>query len=324
MTGGAGYIGSHAVGNLEAAGHSVVVFDSLVLGHREAVGSVPLVEGFLEQTALLAETMQLHRVDAVMHFAGRSRVSESVEHPDLYYRDNVAGTISLLEAMSATGVDRIVFSSSCATYGEPGSVPISEEALQRPVNPYGRTKLIIEQMLADHGRSYGLSYASLRYFNACGASSDGELGEDHEDETHLIPLALQVALGERDCIQVFGDDYATPDGTCIRDYIHVDDLADAHTLALEKLGPGTEMKLNLGTGRGYSVREVIDACRRVTDLPILESVTSRRVGDPPALVADPTLAERLLGWKAQYTAIDDMVATAWTWHRRHPYGYGES
>jgi UDP-glucose 4-epimerase len=323
VTGGAGYIGSHAVRHLAEEGHSVVVFDSLVIGHAESVPPESLFHGSLEQTARLAAVLKDERVDAVMHFAGRSRVGESVAQPALYYRDNVAGTFSLLEAMRVTGVGKIVFSSTCATYGEPARVPITEDTPQRPVNPYGRSKLIIEQMLEDYAQAYGFSYAALRYFNACGASAAADIGEDHEVETHLIPIALQVALGQREHIDLFGSDYPTPDGTCIRDYIHVDDLAAAHTLALQKLAPGVRLRLNLGTGTGYSVREVIAACRRVTGHPIPERAAPRRGGDPPSLIAEPGLAREVLGWQPRYLQIEEMVESAWAWHSRHPNGFRE-
>ena len=256
-----------------------------------------------------------------MHFAAFAAVGESVADPAKYYQNNVVASLTLLEAMRAAGVKRIVFSSTTATYGVPEHVPITEEEPQQPINPYGFAKLVIEQALADYAQAYGFGYAALRYFNAAGASPDGDLGEDHDPETHLIPLVLQVALGQRPHITIFGDDYPTPDGTCIRDYIHVDDLGAAHVLALEQLQAGQGLQLNLGTGRGHSVREVIDACRRVTGHAIPAPIGPRRPGDPPELVADSPQAQRVLDWQPQYTDIESIVRTAWKWHSSHPRGY---
>lgn len=256
-----------------------------------------------------------------MHFAAFALVGESVAEPALYYRNNVLAAFSLAEAMRAADVRRIVFSSTTATYGIPQRLPIREDELQLPINPYGFTKLVFEHVLEDYAQAYGWSYAALRYFNAAGATPDGDLGEDHDPETHLIPIVLQVVLGQRSEIVIFGEDYPTPDGTCIRDYVHVDDLADAHLRALERLEPGHGLRLNLGTGRGYSVREVIEACRRVTGHKIPQRLGQRRPGDPPALVADATLARETLGWQPRYTDIDSIVATAWQWHQHHPRGY---
>jgi UDP-glucose-4-epimerase GalE len=250
-------------------------------------------------------------------------VGESVTEPAKYYQNNVVGTLSLMEAMRAAGVSRIVFSSSCATYGEPEEIPIREGQPQNPINPYGFTKLAIERALGDYARAYGWGYAALRYFNAAGASAAGGLGEDHDPETHLIPLVLQVALGQREHVLVFGDQHPTPDGTCIRDYIHVDDLAAAHLSALERLEAGVELKLNLGTGQGTSVAEVIAACRDVTGHPISARVTGPRAGDPPALVADAGLARRELGWEPRYSTITPIIETAWRWHQARPRGYDD-
>ena len=258
-----------------------------------------------------------------MHFAALAYVGVSVISPAEYYQNNIVGTLSLLDAMRAVGVERIVFSSTCATYGLPEKVPITEAEKQAPINPYGFTKLAIEQALADYSHAYGISYAALRYFNASGASVDSPIGEDHDPETHLIPLVLQVALGQREVVKVFGEDYPTPDGTCIRDYIHVDDLASAHVAALETLEAGMTLKLNLGTGHGVSVMQVIEACRRVTGHPIAVEVVGRRAGDPPELVADASLATKTLAWHAQYTDIESIVATAWRWHQTHPNGYDD-
>jgi UDP-glucose 4-epimerase len=258
-----------------------------------------------------------------MHFAAFAAVGESVLDPAKYYQNNVVASLNLLDAMRASGVKRIVFSSTTATYGTPENIPITEEEPQRPINPYGFAKLVVERALADYAAAYGLGYAALRYFNAAGASADGDLGEDHDPETHLIPIVLDVALGKRPHVTIFGDDYPTPDGTCIRDYIHVDDLGVAHVLALEKLEAGKGLCLNLGTGRGHSVREVVDACRRVTGHAIPAQIGPRRAGDPPQLVADSRLAERVLGWRPRYTDIESIVRTAWQWHSKHPRGYDQ-
>lgn len=323
VTGGAGYIGSHAVRWLMAAGHDVWVFDNLSRGHRQAVPADRLIVGELADRRAVEEALRTRRVDAVMHFAAYALVGESVADPALYYANNVGCTLTLLEAMRAVGVARIVFSSTTATYGVPQAIPITEDAAQTPINPYGFTKLVMERALEDYAQAYGLGFAALRYFNAAGATPAGDLGEDHDPETHLIPIVLQVALGQRPQVTIFGEDYPTPDGTCIRDYVHVDDLADAHVKALERLEPGRPLKLNLGTGRGHSVREVIDACRRVTGHAIPASVGARRPGDPPELVADSRRARDLLDWTPRYTAIDEIARTAWAWHRSHPHGFGD-
>jgi UDP-glucose-4-epimerase GalE len=321
VTGGAGYVGSHAAKLLAREGHEVWVYDNLAFGHGAAVAPGRLIEGDLLDRARLETVLRQRQIDAVMHFAAFAYVGESVTEPAKYYQNNVVGTLSLLEAMRSADVWRIVFSSTCATYGEPEEVPIHESQPQSPINPYGFTKLVIEHALADYAHAYGWSYAALRYFNAAGASVDGTLGEDHDPETHLIPLVLQVALGQRDHIVVFGDKHSTPDGTCIRDYIHVDDLATAHLAALRRLERGKELKLNLGTGRGSSVSEVIAACRQVTGHPIPARIAGPRAGDPPALVADASEARRVLGWQPSYTEVTPIIETAWRWHRAHPYGY---
>jgi UDP-glucose 4-epimerase len=321
VTGGAGYIGSHAARQLSAAGHDVWAYDNLSLGHRRAVAPGRLIEGDLMDRPRLTAALADKRIDAVLHFAAFASVNESVLDPAKYYQNNVVASLNLLEAMRAVGVGRIVFSSTTATYGVPQRVPITEDEPQRPINPYGFAKLVVEQALADYAAAYGLGYAALRYFNAAGASPTGDLGEDHTPETHLIPIVLEVALGKRPHITIFGEDYPTPDGTCIRDYIHVDDLGVAHLLALEKLEPGIGLRLNLGTGRGHSVREVIEACRRVTGHLIPTQSGPRRAGDPPELVADSRLAQRTLGWQPKYTDLDAIVRTAWQWHSTHPHGY---
>lgn len=321
VVGGAGYVGSHATRILCEAGHEVWVYDNLCYGHRQAVPEGRLIEGDLSDTERLSELMNEKQIDAVMHFAAFAYVGESVLDPAKYYRNNIAGSIGLLDAMRSADVKRIVFSSTTATYGIPDTIPITEDAKQQPINPYGFTKLVVEQALADYAHAYGLGYAALRYFNAAGASADGSLGEDHDPETHLIPLLLQVALGQRDQITIFGDDYPTPDGTCIRDYVHVDDLGTAHAKALEKLEPGKGLCLNLGTGKGASVREVIHACRAASGHAIPAVVGPRRPGDPPELVADSSRAKGLLGWKPQFDSIESIVETAWRWHKNHPEGY---
>ncbi|MEM6329778.1 MAG: UDP-glucose 4-epimerase GalE [Planctomycetota bacterium] len=323
VTGGAGYVGSHAVKHLTGAGHDVWVYDNLVYGHRGAADPQRLITADLLDGQTLRGTMREHGIDAVMHFAAYASVNESVTDPAKYYQNNVVGTLSLLDAMRDCGVSRVVFSSTCATYGVPQQVPIPEDHPQNPISPYGFTKLVIEHALEDYRQAYGLSYAALRYFNASGAAADGSIGEDHTPESHLIPLVLQVALGQREHITIFGTDYPTPDGTCIRDYIHVDDLASAHLMALEKLGDATAIKLNLGTGRGASVREVIDCCEAVTGKPIKTVEGERRDGDPPQLVADPESAAAAIGWRAQHTDIRDVVASAWRWHQANPNGFGD-
>jgi UDP-glucose-4-epimerase GalE len=324
LTGGAGYVGSHSAKLLRESGHDVWVYDNLVFGHRGAVPKDRLIEGDLLDGARLSAAFREHGIDAVMHFAAFAYVGESVTDPAKYYHNNVVGTLSLLDAMRAAGVKKIVFSSTCATYGVPEKVPITEAEKQAPINPYGFTKLVIERALADYAHAYGFSYAALRYFNASGAAADGSIGEDHTPETHLIPLILEVALGQRKEILVYGNDYPTPDGTCIRDYIHVDDLATAHMAALERLQPGVELKLNLGTGAGASVMEVIEAARRVTGHEIPVRFVERRAGDPPALVADASLARKTLNWMPKYVGIEPIVASAWQWHKTHPHGYGDN
>lgn len=323
VTGGAGYVGSHAVKLLVASGHEVVVYDNLKAGHRDAVQGAELVVGDLLEQDRLADLLSKQNIDAVMHFAALAYVGDSVREPAVYYRNNVVGTLSLLDAMRTAGVGKIVFSSTCATYGIPTQVPIPEDHPQQPINPYGCTKLAIEWALADYSRAYGLGYAALRYFNAAGAALDGSLGEDHSPETHLIPIALEVAAGKRGDMEIFGDDYPTPDGTAVRDYIHVDDLAAAHLAAIERLEPGNELKLNLGTGRGWSVQQVLDVCRQVTGKPIPARVAPRRPGDPSKLVARSDSAAEKLGWRAEHSDLETIVASAWRWFQQHPEGYAE-
>ncbi len=322
VTGGAGYIGSHTARLFQERGHEVWVFDNLVYGHRQAAPAGRLIVGDLADAAATERVLREKQIDAVVHFAAFAYVGESVREPEKYYHNNLVNTLNLLAAMRRTGVSRIVFSSTCATYGIPLQVPITEEEPQKPINPYGRAKLAVEWALADYAVAYGFGYAALRYFNASGASPSGDIGEDHDPETHLIPLILQVALGQRPHIEVFGTDYPTRDGTCIRDYIHVDDLAEAHLLALAKLQGGRGLHYNLGTGHGYSVREVIRTCEEVTGRPIAVKEGPRRAGDPPALVAASQRAQRELNWQPRYPELRLIVETAWRWHQTHPHGYG--
>jgi UDP-glucose-4-epimerase GalE len=317
VTGGAGYVGSHACKALAAAGHAPVAYDNLSRGHRELVRWGPLEVGDLADRARLDEVFARHRPAAVMHFAALAYVGESVQDPALYYRNNVGGTLELVEATRRAGVAAFVFSSTCSTYGVPERMPIDEDTPQRPINPYGATKLAIERMLADYGAAYGLRSVSLRYFNAAGCDPDGETGELHDPETHLIPRVLMAAAGEIEHVAVFGTDYPTPDGTCLRDYVHVADLAAGHVQALDYLARGgATAAVNLGTGRGFSVREVIAAAGEVTGRRIPVREAPRRPGDPPVLVADPARARRLLGFAPRYTELAPIVATAWRWHTR--------
>jgi UDP-glucose-4-epimerase GalE len=321
VTGGAGYIGSHAAKALSLAGYRVVVFDNLTAGHREAVKYGDLVVGDITDVAAVAEALERHAVSAVMHFAAYLDVGESVREPVKYYRNNVVGALSVLEAMAARSVTQFVFSSTCATYGDPIETPIGENHPQRPINSYGETKLAIERALPHFARAHGIHSVALRYFNAAGADPDGEIGEDHAPEIHLIPRAIEAATGGRG-LQVFGDDYATPDGTCLRDYIHVTDLADAHVRALEALAAaGQSAVYNLGTGVPHSVREVIDAVERVTGQKVPWTLAPRRAGDPAALYARADRARSELGWVPRFSDITSIVGTAWEWHRVHPNGY---
>jgi len=317
VTGGAGYIGAHTCKLLAARGRTPVCYDNLVYGHRYAVQWGPLEEGDLLDRSRLDEVLERHRPEAVVHFAAFTYVGESVENPGKYYRNNVVGTLNLLEAMRDRQIRRIVFSSTCATYGEPEQIPITEDHPQSPINPYGASKWMIERMLSDFEAAHGMKSAALRYFNAAGADPDAEIGEDHDPETHLIPLVLDVALGRRKEISIFGDDYDTPDGTCIRDYIHVTDLAEAHLRALDHLEKeGESLRLNLGNGQGYSVREVIEVAERVTGRSIRTRVTERRPGDPPRLVGDASRARETLGWKPDYPALETIVRHAWVWQQK--------
>jgi len=317
VTGGAGYVGSHACKALARAGYRPVTYDNLIYGHREAVRWGPLVQADLADAERVVDTLKRFQVSAVLHFAAFAYVGESVQQPGLYFRNNVSNSLTLLEAMRGCAVRHIVFSSTCATYGIPERVPIPESAAQRPVNPYGESKLMVERMLHWYGGAHGFTHAVLRYFNAAGADPEGEIGEDHDPETHLIPLILQAALGERSHIDVLGTDYPTPDGTAVRDYIHVQDLAEAHVKALDLLlKGGLSITVNLGTGTGHSVREVIAAAERVTGRRIPRREAPRRAGDPPVLVADPARAADLLGWKTGLSDLDTILKTAWAWHSR--------
>jgi len=315
VTGGAGYIGSHACKALAEAGYTPVALDNLVHGHRHAVRWGPFVHGELADEALVRRVLREHRIEAVMHFAAYCYVGESMGAPGKYFQNNVGGSIALLNAMRAENANCLVFSSTCATYGVPQRVPIDEDHPQHPVNPYGESKLAVERMLDWFGAAHGLRHAALRYFNAAGADAAGEAGEDHAPETHLIPLAIDAALGTRPPVAIFGTDYPTPDGTAIRDYIHVTDLAAAHVEALRRLqAGGASMRLNLGTGRGHSVREVIRAIEEVGGRPVPVTAGPRRAGDPPTLVAASARAAAALGWTPRHSDLSNIVATAWRWH----------
>lgn len=317
VVGGAGYIGSHMVLDLLRADYPVVTLDNLSRGHRDLLPGGDFVEGDLGNPADLQQVFARYPVKAVMHFAAHSQVGESVEQPLMYYRNNVANTISLLEAMQAAGIKHFIFSSTAAVYGEPEQVPITEDHPRNPTNPYGATKLAVERLLADLSPASGLTWSVLRYFNAAGADASGSIGERHEPETHLIPLVLQVATGQRDGIRIFGDDYPTPDGTCLRDYVHVSDLTRAHLLALEALlAGGGNSTYNLGNSTGYSVRQVIEVARTITGQPIPADIAPRRAGDPAVLVADSSRIRARLGWQPAYENIDAIIRTAWAWHQR--------
>ena len=316
VTGGAGYIGSHACKALAKAGYSPVTYDSLVYGHEWAVKWGPFERGDLLDRARLDEVIAKHKPAAVVHFAAFAYVGESVTDPAKYYRNNVAGSLTLLEAARDHGIDKLVFSSTCATYGMPDKLPIVEQTPQRPINPYGFSKLVVERMLRDFGTAHDLKSIALRYFNASGCDPDCEIGEDHDPETHLIPLALYAAAGTRPSITIFGTDYDTPDGTCIRDYIHVSDLADAHVKAVQALIGGARSDVfNLGNGKGFSVKDVIDTVERVTGRTVPVVLGARRAGDPASLISDATMAREGLGWRAQITSLDRIVGDAWTWYR---------
>ncbi len=322
LTGGAGYIGSHVVRALAAAGHECVVYDNLSNGHAEAVDAELVVADVADKPALL-EAMQSHAIDAVIHLAAFIEAGESVEKPDKYFQNNTIIGMTLLDAMRQAGVGKMVFSSTAAVYGTPRRVPIEEDDRLAPINPYGASKLCVEFMLEAYAKAYDLGFVSLRYFNVAGADPAGNIGEDHQPETHLIPLILQVPLGKRESIKIFGEDYDTPDGTCVRDYIHVCDLADAHVLALRAAEAGGVKVFNLGNGEGFSVREVIETCRAVTGHDIPATPAPRREGDPPRLVASSERAKADLGWQPKYPRLETIVAHAWAWHQAHPQGYAQ-
>lgn len=320
VTGGAGYIGAHTVKLLSQAKFEVIILDNLVYGHRELVEHIPrttLIVGDCSHRELLDQLFQTHSISAVMHFAAYAYVGESVAQPAKYYRNNVVGTLTLLEAMVAAKINHFVFSSTCATYGVPQTLPIPESHPQAPINPYGKSKLMVEEILADFDQAYGLKSIIFRYFNAAGADPSGELGEDHNPETHLIPLVLQTALGKREAISVFGTDYDTADGTCIRDYIHVTDLAEAHVLGLQFLLENNESQVfNLGNGNGFSVKEVIETAEKVTGQPIKSIPCDRREGDPPKLVGSAEKAQKRLGWNPKYPGLEQIISHAWQWHQK--------
>ncbi|MEO6005027.1 MAG: UDP-glucose 4-epimerase GalE [Opitutus sp.] len=325
VVGGAGYIGSHCVRQLIAAGHRPVVVDNLVYGHRGAVDpSIPFHDVNLGDEDAIGRVLRTEKIEVVMHFAAYCYVGESVTDPLKYYFNNVAATLHLLHAMLAANVRKFVFSSTCATFGVPATLPIHETLPQAPINPYGQTKLDVENLLKALAVANGLSFAAFRYFNAAGASEDGVIGEDHHPETHLIPVAIDVATGKRPHLELYGTDYPTPDGTCLRDYVHVDDLSRAHIAVFEKLAePGTQLFYNLGTGKPTSNREVIRAVEKVVGKPVKVIEKPRRPGDPPALYADSRKAQGELGWRVKFPDIDSIVATAWKWHSTHPNGYGD-
>ncbi|GHT50813.1 UDP-glucose 4-epimerase GalE [Spirochaetia bacterium] len=320
VTGGAGYIGSHTVRELTETGYKVFVYDNLSEGHSESVSGMPLIKSDINDTNALNEVFGKNKIDAVMHFCAFAYVGESVENPEKYYKNNVAATINLLSAMRANGVKNFIFSSSCATYGEPQYTPIDEKHPQHPVNPYGETKYMVERILDSYSKAYDFNYVALRYFNAAGAHPDGSIGESHRIETHLIPLVLKTLTGEKDSIKMFGSDYDTKDGTCIRDYIHVCDLAKAHRRSIEYITSGEKsICINLGTGVGTSVKEIISACESVTGLKVPVIVEGRRAGDPSVLTANYTLAEKILDFKPEFANIKDTIKTAWAWEQNRKF-----
>lgn len=321
VCGGAGYIGSNMTAMLKTTGFEPVVFDNLSTGHRSAVQEVEFVEGNLADYELLVRTLKKYKIEAVMHFAASIEVEESIEIPLKYYHNNLCGTCTLLSAMEAAQVEKFVFSSTAGVYGMPAQVPITEDAPKEPINPYGETKWAAERMCHYQSQTGKLAYATLRYFNACGAGENSRLGEDHRPESHLIPLTVQAAMGKRSEIKIYGTDYPTPDGTCIRDYIYIEDLCRAHLLALNKLEQSCELVYNLGNGKGYSVREVIETVKKVSGKDFTVVAAGRRPGDAPILTSDAAKATRELGWKTEFAELEKMVSTAWQWHSEHPNGY---
>lgn len=325
VIGGAGYIGSHCVRQLIQAGHSPIVLDNLVYGHTGALlKEVKFYKGNLEDKKTVGEILDTEKIDLVMHFAAFINVGESVQNPLKYYRNNVAGVVNLLETMVEHNVKKFVFSSTCATFGIPEKLPLVEDMPQHPINPYGQTKLDVENMLKNCAVAYGMNSVAFRYFNASGAAEDGTIGEDHTPESHLIPLAIYAAMGKRPALKIFGNDYNTPDGTCLRDYVHVDDLSRAHIAAFDKLeGDGKFLHYNLGTGTPNSVLEIIKGVEKVSGLKVPHEFAPRRAGDPDALYANSEKAKRELAWKIKYTNVEDIIATAWKWHSTHPDGFGD-
>lgn len=321
VCGGAGYIGSNMAAMLAREGHEPVVLDNLSTGHKAAVKGVPFVRGDLADYDLLLKALKEHKIEAVMHFAALIEVGESVQYPLKYYRNNLCNTHNLLTAMQDTGVEKFVFSSTAAVYGVPQNTPLHEDAPTIPINPYGETKLAVERMCHFQSRTGKLRYVSLRYFNGAGAGSNCTLGEDHRPESHLIPLIIQAAMGKRECVQIYGTDYPTPDGTCIRDYIHIEDLCTAHLLALEKLDKSRELIYNLGNDTGYSVRQVIETVKKVSGKDFKVTEAAPRPGDLAVLTADSTKAQKELGWRPKFGKLEDIVTTAWKWHSQHPNGY---
>lgn len=321
VTGGAGYVGSHTVAELLRQKHEVVVFDNLVYGHKEAV-TCPLVVGDLLHKEEVKAVFAENKFDGVIHFAAYSQAGESMKEPAKYFENNLQGGLNLLEAMKMAGVNKIVFSSSCAIHGYPEKLPVSEESPKKPVSVYGESKLMFEKILSWYDQLFGIKNICLRYFNACGAAMDGTIGEDHNPETHIIPVAMQVVLGIREKFMIFGDDYKTPDGTCVRDYIHVDDLATAHTAALKYLSEKNESNyFNIGTGNGYSNKQIIEEIKKVAGVDFKVELASRREGDPDAIYADNSKAKNILGWEPKCSAIETVIKTAWNWHKNHPNGY---
>jgi len=321
VCGGAGYIGSNMTAMLTAEGFEPIVFDNLSKGHKAAIHNARLVEGDLADHDLIVQTLKEHNIQAVLHFAALIEVGESVLMPLEYYQNNLSNTLTLLSAMQQANVANLVFSSTAAVYGIPEKVPITEDMAKQPMNPYGETKRAVERLCHFQSQTGKLRYASLRYFNACGAGNNATLGEDHRPESHLIPLAIQAAMGKRSEVRIYGTDYPTPDGTCIRDYIHVDDLCRAHLLALNKLKEQSELVYNLGNGTGYSVRQVIDTVRKVSGRNFKVVETDRRPGDPAVLTSDASKAAAQLQWKPKFTDLEEIISTAWQWHNQHPNGY---